>query len=370
MNSIVPKAYIHLDRLLVNIENIHQYVGGQKLMCVVKANGYGHGAVQIANALLKYPEIIFAVFSFEEAIELREHGIKNDLFIFSKLQPNLLSKALELNLILNSSAITDLQELAKFKNQNGSCPNFHIKFDTGMTRLGFNLKEQDEVFKFLKENDLDPDGIYSHFSTADEGDLSFAKFQLEQFNNAVDNAKSSGIYFNYIHCSNSGAILNMPESYFNLIRVGMLMYGVAPSDEVSMTVDVEPVMSFCGPIVNIRQVAKGTQISYGGIYTTEKETNIAVVQTGFADGFPRPWFEDGYVSYNGKHYKIAGRVCMDQLMVDFGDDLPEEGEEVLFFGKKDGNEIPVEIIAKSINSTTYVLLTAIHGRTKRISIKN
>ena len=127
-------------------------------------------------------------------------------------------------------------------------------------------------------------------------------------------------------------------------------------------------MSFCGPIVNVRRVSKGTQVSYGGIYTTEKETNIAVVQTGFADGFPRPWFEQGYVSYNGKHYKIAGRVCMDQLMVDFGDDYPKEGEEVLFFGKKNKNEIPVEIIAKTINSTTYIILTAIHGRTKRVSV--
>jgi alanine racemase len=160
----------------------------------------------------------------------------------------------------------------------------------------------------------------------------------------------------------------VPEAYFNLIRVGMLLYGVSPSDEVPMDVDVEPVMSFCGPIVNVRKVIAGTQVSYGGVYTTKKDTNIGVIQTGFADGFPRPWYEKGFVSYKGQYFRIAGRVCMDQLMVDFGDTEPEEGEEVLFFGKKDGNEIPVEMIAKEIASTTYILLTAIHGRTKRVVI--
>jgi alanine racemase len=153
-----------------------------------------------------------------------------------------------------------------------------------------------------------------------------------------------------------------------MIRVGMLLYGVLPSDEVPMDISVEPVMSFCGPIVNVRKVPAGTQVSYGGVFTTEKETNIAVVQAGFADGFPRPWYEKGFVGYKGQTYKIAGRVCMDQFMVDFGDVEPDEGEEVLFFGKKDGNEIAVETIAREINTTTYVLLTAIHGRTERIVI--
>ena len=148
----------------------------------------------------------------------------------------------------------------------------------------------------------------------------------------------------------------------------MLAYGVAPSDEVSMDVDVEPVMSFCGPIVNIRRVKPGTQVSYGGVYTTRSDTNIAVVQMGFADGFPRPWYENGYVSYQGQHFKIAGRACMDQFMVDFGNVEPSVGDEVLIFGKKEGNQIPVESIAEEVRTTTYVLLTAIHGRTERILI--
>ena len=146
----------------------------------------------------------------------------------------------------------------------------------------------------------------------------------------------------------------------------MLAYGVAPSDEVPMEVNAEPVMSYCGPVVNLRKVPKNTPVSYGGIYVTESETNIGVIQMGFADGLPRSWFENGYVSYNGKNYKIAGRICMDQFMVDFRDTEPTIGDEVLIFGKKKNDFIPIETIAKKIDTTTYVLLTAIRGRTEYI----
>jgi len=370
MNFIGPKAFIHLDRLKNNLSNIRFHVGDRKLMCVVKANGYGHGAIEVAKAIAEEPNIMFAVFAIEEALELRENGINNDIMIFCRMQSDFIPVSVEYDLTLNVSSLDDLVALKSYSDSNVACPKFHLKFDTGMTRLGFDISQQDDIFSFLIENHLKPEGIYSHFSTADEGDLSYAKSQLKQFNEVVDAAKQVGLDFTYIHCSNSGAILNLPSSYFNLIRVGMLMYGVPPSDEVPMDVNVEPVMSFCGPIVNVRRVTKGTQVSYGGIYETDKDTTIAVVQTGFADGFPRPWFESGYVSYQGKHYKIAGRVCMDQLMVDFGEGKPIEGEDVLFFGKKDGNAIPVETIADNINSTTYVLLTAIQGRTKRIPITN
>ena len=169
-----------------------------------------------------------------------------------------------------------------------------------------------------------------------------------------------------MHCSNSGAILNLQESYFNMIRVGILLYGALPSNEIQNDINVKPVMSFCGSIVNLRRVSKGTPVSYGGAYKTSKDTNIGVVQTGFADGLPRNWYKDGYVSYKGNHYKIVGRICMDQLMIDFNEENPKDGDEVLFFGKKDRDEIKVEDIAEKIGTTTYVLLTAIQGRTKRV----
>ncbi len=367
---IGPKAYIHIDRLKQNVWNIIDNIDDRNLMVVIKANGYGHGAINVAKHLSDNSGIVFCVFTIDEAISLREEGIINPIFIFSRIQQAWIELASEYDLWVNASHLDDLRLLVQLYKEKGKCPDIHLKFDTGMTRLGFDVNNHKKIFQYILEHPfLNVKGIYSHFSTADEGDLSYAEYQLKLFNQVLKYGMEAGIEFNYVHCSNSGALLNLPSSFFNTVRVGMLAYGVAPSNEVKMSIDVEPVMSFCGPIVNIRKVGPNTQISYGGVYSTKKETNIGVIQTGFADGFPRPWYENGYVSYRGNYFNIAGRVCMDQFMVDFGEIEPELGDEVLIFGKKDGDEISVELIADKIHSTAYVLLTAIQGRTEHILIK-
>ena len=371
MPIIGPKAYIHLDRCISNLKNIQKKVGDCILLCVVKADGYGHGSISIAKAIVNHPNIQFAVFTIEEAIELRDSNIENDIITFSRIQPDFIDLAYKNNIILNLSSLDDIQYIKSYIMNTGNCPRYHIKFETGMTRLGVDISDANLLYeKITNELPLHPEGVYTHFATADEGDLSYAKNQLSTFKKVVDLAKKYKIKYKYVHCSNSGAILNLKESYFNMIRVGMLLYGALPSDEVQNDIDIKPVMSFCGSIVNLRRVAKGTSVSYGGVYTTSKDTNIAVVQTGFSDGFPRQWYEQGYVHYLGVKYKIAGRVCMDQLMIDFGETVPQIGDDVLFFGKNKLGNIPVETIAKNINSTPYVLLTAIGGRTKYIYLNN
>ena len=287
--------------------------------------------------------------------------------IFSRLNIDWLHKAYEYDYWVNACHFDDLKTLKEFYYKYNVCPKIHLEFDTGMTRLGFSQNEANKVFKFISENNfLLVEGIYSHFATADEGDISFADYQLKIFNSIISLSRNFNLSFKYMHCSNSGALLNLPNSYFNTIRVGMLAYGIAPSNEVSMYLEVKPVLSFCGPIVNVRRVQSLTPISYGSTYETKKSTNIGVIQMGFADGFPRPWYQNGYVSYEGNHYKIAGRVCMDQFMVDFGNIEPDIGDEVLVFGKKNNDKIPLEVIADKIMTTTYVLLTSIHGRTKYV----
>ena len=361
-----PKAYINKTYFKNNLRKIRKYIGNRNLMLVVKANAYGHGALEISSLIKNESWLILCVFTIKEAIQLRNYGIKNKILIFSRIEKEWLAVAVKKGFSVNISNLNDFSIISEFYIKTNSCPSFHLKFDTGMTRLGFEKKDLKQVLDFLSKNKTLPlEGIYSHFATADEGDLSYAMHQLAQFNKILDRIKEK-YNIPYIHCSNSGAILNIPESYFNTVRVGMLAYGVLPSEEVSMKINLEPVMSFCGSIVNIRRVKTGTQISYGGIYKTKSDTNIVVVQTGFADGLPREWYKNGFVSYKGEYYKIAGRVCMDQLMIDFKNIYPREGEEVLFFGKKDGNIIRVENIAKKINTTPYVLLTAIRGRTERL----
>ncbi len=361
-----PKAYINKAYFNKNLLNIRKYIGNRNLMLVVKANAYGHGALEIASLIKDKSWLVLCVFTVDEALQFRNYGIKNKILIFSRIEKEWLSIAVKKDFSINISNLNDFSIISEFYNNTNSCPSFHLKFDTGMTRLGFEKKDLKKVLEFLfKNKNLPLEGIYSHFATADEGDLSYALYQLAQFKKIVYKIKEKYSNLTYVHCSNSGAILNIPESYFNTVRVGMLAYGVLPSEEVSMKINLEPVMSFCGSIVNIRRVKIGTQISYGGVYKTKSDTNIAVVQTGFADGFPREWYKKGFVSYKGDYFKIAGRVCMDQLMIDFKNIFPKEGEEVLFFGKKDGNKIEVEEIAKKIHTTPYVLLTAIRGRTER-----
>ena len=372
MNSdkiIGPKAYINLDRCRSNLIAIKKSVGDKKLLCVVKANGYGHGSVQIAKSIANIKNVQFAVFSIDEALELRKVKIKNEILVFSKLQKNNIELAYKENITLNLSSFDDIEHIESFYSKNKVSPKYHLKFDTGMTRLGFDLDNVEAIYENLNKSILPYiEGIYTHFATADEGDLSYAEKQLNDFKMVIEKIERFGLKFKFIHCSNSGAVLNLEKSYFNMVRVGMLLYGALPSNEVVDNIGIKPVMSFCGSIVNVRRVKKNTPVSYGGVYKTASDTNIAVIQTGFADGFPRPWFENGYVVYNGEKFKIAGRVCMDQLMIDFGDVFPEISEDVLFFGENQIGNLPIEVIANQINSTPYVLFTAIGGRTKLIYI--
>lgn len=365
--AVGPKAYIHLDRLVHNYKIVKEAVNSNLIMAVVKANGYGHGAVECTRALTQAGCDSFAVFTFEEAIELRDAGVAGEILVFCRMQKEFLAEAVDRNITLNISHPDDLDLLAGFHDECGDSPLVHLKVDTGMARLGVSFDSAADVLKRLADNPgIRCAGIYSHYATADEGDLSYAEWQLERFDQILKTAADLELNFKVRHFSNSGTVLNLPQSGFDIVRVGMLLYGAFPSEEVPTDLDIKPVMEFRGPIVHVRRVTAGTKVSYGGVWTSEKDTTIGVIQTGFADGFPRPWYEGGTVSYRGKRYPLAGRVCMDQLMVDFGDDEAVEGEEVLFFGENGQDSIHVEEIAEAIGSTTYVLLTAIHDRTERI----
>lgn len=365
-NRIGPKAIIHLDSLVYNYNQIKQHIQNREIMAVVKADAYGHGAVPVAKALASTGVNWFLVFTPEEALELRENGIKQKTLVACRLHPDYFEDAVKYDLTLNCTCLEDLLALKTYCDKNGNCPDFHLKVETGMTRLGASPEEYDEIYNLLLAcPKLKCTGIYSHFATADEGDLSYAEYQLGLFKEALKAAKRKGIHFDHIHISNSGTVLNLPEAHYNLVRVGMLLYGALPSDEVPEDISLKPVMEFVGPIVNVRRIKKGTKVSYGGVWSAPKDTNIAVIQMGFADGFPRPWYEMGYVMYKGEKYPIAGRVCMDQFMVDFGETVPEAGDYILCFGENEYGMIKIEEIAHSTQQTTYIILTGVRGRTKK-----
>ena len=361
-----PKAIIHIDRLLSNFDLLKTHLGQKRLMAVVKADAYGHGSVECARALEDHGCDSFAVFSFSEALELRDNGIKSDVLIFSKTHQHYLEPAFKNNLTLNVSSLDDIDIFESHKLSNEKIPNFHLKFDTGMTRLGINISDASNVFDRVKRNlGTECKGIYSHYATADEGDLSFANHQFSLFNDVIETAIEKEIKFETIHFSNSGASINLDQSKFDQVRVGMLLYGAYPSSEVPKDLPVEPVMEFCAPLVEVRKVKKNTPVSYGGVYKTPDDCTIGVVQCGFADGIPREWYKEGFVSMNGTYFKIAGRICMDQFMVNFENFTPNIGEEILIFGKNKANQISMENISETIKSTPYVVATGIKGRTQK-----
>lgn len=366
---IGPKAIIHLDRLIHNYREIKKHIGDVPLMTVVKANGYGHGAIPIAQALQKEGVKFFAVFTFEEAQELRDNGIEGDILVFCRMNREFVEAAADLNITLIISHKEDIDILQDLFQRTHKRPKVHLKIDTGMTRLGISYEDAQNILNDLMYSpEIDCEGIYSHFATADEGDPTYAKWQFDQFNEVLKMVEKMEFPIKYRHFSNSGAILNLPGTKLDMMRVGMLLYGAYPSDEVPRSLNLKPVMEFIAPIVAVRKVPKGTFISYGGKFKTDRETNIGVIQCGFADGFPRPWYIEGHVMYKGEKYKIAGRVCMDQLTVDFGDTVPEVGETVLLMGEGMHGSLLAEEIGQKIDSTTYVLFTAIGGRTERIFV--
>ena len=356
-----PSAIIHLDNLSYNYHLIKDQLNNIPIMAVVKANAYGHGVIEISKALRDVGVKFFAVFTFNEAIELRNAGITEDILVFCRPTKQMLEIAYEKNITLNLCDPDDIRLFSKAKYS----PKFHLKVDTGMTRLGISFDEAYGIIEIIKNQKLNCYGIYSHYATADEGDLHYAEHQLNQFNTLLDFSKKINLTFEFIHFSNSGTVINMPHSSFNLVRVGMLLYGSFPSDEVPRELPIRPVMEFRGPVVSLRKVKAGTKVSYGGVWEAKEDTVIGVVQTGFADGFPREWYLNGFISFKGSKYSIAGRVCMDQFMIDFGGADIQVGDEVLIFGQNNLDKILVDDIAKDIGSTSYVLLTGIKGRTER-----
>ena len=363
MSYLGPKVYIDLLQLKKNYHIVKSEVGEIPIMATVKANAYGHGAVEVSKALEQEGVRYLAVFTIDEGIELRDAGIKTDIFIYAKFDPTRVQEASKHNLTLNISSFDDLKAL---KAHNGNSVKVHLKIDTGMTRLGVPYEQAEDFLKEANQiESIELEGLYSHFATADEGDLSYANSQLSKFNDIIEISKKLDISFAFVHCSNSGAILNVQDSRFNMVRAGMLLYGAFPSDEVPQELPIKPVMTFTAPVVEIRDVKAGTQISYGGVYTTKSDTRIAVIQAGFADGIPRPWYIDGFVKFQNQDFKITGRICMDQLMIDIGTADIKYGDEILIFGSNEHGSIDINHIAKKIDSTSYVLVTALGIRPKR-----
>lgn len=360
------KAIINISNLKYNYLNIRKKVKGAKVLAVVKADAYGHGvkeSVVALNSLDKKPEY-FGVALMDEGIEVKKIGIKQPILIFEPLSRENIDEIIKYGLIPTVFNSEHIKLLKKYSDRR---IKVHIKVDTGMGRLGCKFED---AFNFIKRVDsygfIEIDGVYTHFATSDSSDKRFAKNQLEKFTDLINNLKKNKIKFGLAHCANSGAILDMSDSYFDMVRPGISLYGYYPSLETSESIDLKPVMSIVSKIDSVKRFRAGESISYGRLFYTKKETTIITVPIGYADGYNRNLTNSAYGIIKGKFYQQVGRVTMDRIMFDIGDNKIKVGESIILLGKQKDLKIDAWDWSKVLNTIPYEITCNISKRVPRI----
>ncbi|MCO8194505.1 MULTISPECIES: alanine racemase [Anaerofustis] len=360
---------INLDNLINNYRVIKNKVGDKKVIPVIKADAYGHGAEICAKVLMEEGADLFAVSSVYEAMCLREYGIDSDILILGYVPDRKINKILENNIIPAIYNLDFAKKLNEEALKNNTKARVHIKINTGMNRLGFKKHEIDSAFAALKElTNLEFEGIFSHFATSDEVDKTYSKMQYEIFEYAINKAKEYGFDIKIKHIANSAAITDLDEYYLDGVRAGIVLYGIYPSEIKPEINPYKPVMSFHTSISNIFTVEKGETIGYGRTFTADKKTRVAVMCVGYADGYNRKLSNKGKVLVNGKYEcSVIGNVCMDMTMLEIPMDADINiGDSVEIFGEN----ISVSDLAILCETIPYELLCCINKRVKREYILN
>jgi len=365
----ITVAEIDLVNLRNNYHNIKRKVAPAEIIAVVKANAYGHGAVPIAHCLQQEGVQYFAVARLSEAMELVQAGITGKILIFGTLYNEEISCAIAQNVRVTVTREEDFETIDRLALYLQKVAKVHVKIDTGMGRVGLPCNRALEFINSASRlNNIHIEGICTHFATADRRDKSFAREQLIHFNEIIDKLRQTGITMPLIHAANSGAVLDMPETYFDLVRPGITLYGHYPSIETTESIQLRQVMSLKTRVAQIREVPAGTSISYGRYYFTKKSTRIAVLNIGYADGMPRAFTNKGQVMINGHLYPIVGAVTMDQLMVEIGDANVKSGDDVLIWGNSQSGVLQATQIAAKAGVLIYELCCAVAPRIPRIYI--
>ena len=369
-------ARVDLDAIATNMKSMKQNLNDNtKIIAVVKADGYGHGAVQIARMLENVDYIWgYAVATFDEAVVLKTKGINKPILVLGCVFPDQYMDALKYNIRINVYTEEMAEALSQMASREGMTAYIHIKVDTGMARLGFLTSQEsvEAIYRISKMKNIYTEGIFTHFSKADEVDKAFTQKQISDFLWMTENLKKLGVEFKFEHCANSAAIIDVPEANFNLVRAGISTYGLYPSEDVNKeNVVLKPAMELKSHVVFVKEIEKGTPISYGGTYVSERKMKVATIPVGYGDGYPRSLSNIGYVLIRGKRAPIVGRVCMDQFMVDVTDiDDVSFGDDVTLIGK-DGNEtIAIEDLSALSGRFNYEFVCDLGKRIPRVFIRN
>ena len=365
-------AKIHLDHIRANMEAMQKNLSpGTKMIGVVKADGYGHGAVPVAKTIDEYVTG-FAVAAVEEAFQLRKNGIDKDILVLGVTPGSLYQEAIEQKISMTVFRLEWAKALSELACKLGTKAKIHIAVDTGMNRIGFMpTKESANVVKKISElPGIELEGMFTHFARADETDKTCTYRQMERFTAFVHMVNDLDVQIPMVHCSNSAGIVELKEAHMDAVRAGITVYGLYPSDEVDHTqISLKPAMELKSFISYIKEIEAGAAVSYGGRFVAETSMRIGTVSIGYADGYPRNVSGKGSVLICGKRVPILGRVCMDQLMIDLSQ-VPEaeEGSEVTLLGWDGEEKISMEELAETCGGFHYEIPCVIGKRIPRVYV--
>ena len=374
-------AEISLNAIEHNYNVIRNKVADDtKVCCVIKADGYGHGAVELSQIYEKLGADFFAVSNIDEGIEIRKSGSKLPIVILGYTPVSEAENLAEYDISQAVFSLEYAKELSEKCVEEDCICKMHIKVDSGMSRIGFMCQEFprdeysiEEICEACCLPNLEVEGLFTHFCVSDEDaeGREFTNKQYENFINVRDSLKKRGVDISVVHCSNSGAIEDYPETCCDMVRAGIILYGLAPSSKLADRLDLVPAMTLKTVVAFVKEVQKGATISYGRTFTADRKMKIATVPIGYADGFIRQNAKDGYMMVNGKKAKIVGRICMDQTMLDVTDiEDVKTGDEVVVFGTGENGEPTADSLAENTGTINYETVCLVGKRVPRIYIKD
>lgn len=364
-------AEIDLSAIAHNLNELRRVTGnGAKIMAVVKANAYGHGAIEVTRTVLANGADFLAVALLNEALELRQAGINAPILILGYTPYEQLIEAVKENITLPIYNIEGAKAVSDAATALGKKAKIHIKIDTGMGRLGFltDINAAGEIMKIAAFPGVELEGMFTHFAVSDIKDKEYTNKQFEKFSEIDRQLRKLGLNIPLKHTANSAAIIDLPDFHADMVRAGVSLYGLYPSNEVfKEKVNLIPAMTFKARVANVKTVPAGTSISYGRTYITEKETKVATIPVGYADGYTRLLSNRAHVLVKGIRVPVIGRVCMDQFMVDVSN-VPDVaiGDEVVLIGRQGDQEVTVDELAELIGTINYEIVCMVSGRVPRI----
>jgi alanine racemase len=359
-------AEVNLKRLEENLAAIRKKVAPAKVMLVVKANAYGHGLVPVSKALAAKTDYV-GVAVLEEGILLRQLGIRAPIIVLGGIWSEQIQRYLQYDLTLTASSVDRLEQINSVANHLGVKAKVHLKIDTGMERIGihyYNAHLLQEAA--LKCKHVEIEGIFSHFANADSHDLTDARLQLERFYEVLRFYERRSLPMPIRHIANSAAVLQFPESYLDMVRPGIILYGVYPFPETEHALEVRPALAWKSRVVYFKVVKSGHAVSYGSAWHSDHDVRIVTVPVGYGDGYFRSMSNRAQVIIRGKKYQQVGRICMDQLMVNLESDSAYNGDEVTLLGETGGEKITAEDLAEWAGTIPYEILTNINTRVPRV----